>query len=73
MYINLSVCAAIAFHITALILVGLDEQSIRPNTENLLGWKSSYFRMHFKQGRVNIQTDGTGTCVPLSVPISKAE
>lgn len=72
MYINLSVCAAIAFQITALNLEGLDEQSIRPNTENLLGWKSNYFRIYILQGRVHIQTDGTETCVPLSVPISKA-
>jgi hypothetical protein len=72
MYINLSVCAAIAFIITASILVCLDEQSIQPNAENLLGWKSSYFRVHILQGRVHIQTDVTVTCVPLSVPISKA-
>ncbi|MCX6263124.1 MAG: hypothetical protein NTZ47_01095 [Bacteroidetes bacterium] len=73
MYINLSVCAAISFQITALNLDGLDEQSIRPNTENLLGWKSNYFRIYILQGRVHIQIDGTETCVPLSVPISKAE
>lgn len=72
MYINLSVCAAIAFHITASILVCMDKQFIRPNTENLLGWKSNYFRIYILQGRVHIQTDGTETCVPLSVPISKA-
>ena len=73
MYINLSVCAAISFQITALNLDGLDEQSIRPNTENLLGWKSNYFRIYILQGRVHIQIDGTETCVPLSFPISKAE
>ena len=72
MYINLSVCAAIAFIITASILVCLDEHSIQPNTENSLGCKSVYFRVHILQGRVHILTDGTGTCVPLSVPISKA-
>lgn len=72
MYINLSVCAAIAFIISASILVFLDKQSIQPNTENLLGWKSNYFRIYILQGRVHIQTDGTETCVPLSVPISKA-
>ena len=72
MYINLSVCAAIAFQITALNLEGLDEQSIQPNAENSLGYKSVYFRVHILQGRVHIQTDGTETCVPLSVPISKA-
>jgi hypothetical protein len=72
MFINLSVCAAIAYQITALNLEGLDEQSIQPNTENSLGCKSVYFRVHILQGRVHTRTDGTETCVPLSVPISKA-
>ena len=72
MYINLSVCAVNAFIITASILVCLDEHSIQPNTENSLGCKSVYFRVHILHGRVHILTDGTGTCVPLSVPISKA-
>ena len=73
MYINLSVCAAIAFIISASIWVFLDKQSIQPITENLLGWKSNYFRIYILQGRVHIQIDGTETCVPLSFPISKAE
>ena len=73
MYINLLVWNATSFVIAASILVWLYQQSFQPNTENLLGWKSSYFRVHFLQGRVHIQTDVTGTCEPLSVPISKAE
>jgi hypothetical protein len=72
MYINLSVCTSIAFIITGSILVCLDEQSIQSNAENSLGCKSVYFRVHILQGRLHIQTDGTETCVPLSVPISKA-
>jgi len=72
MYINLFVRNVTSFIIAASILVRLDKHFFQPNTEKLLGWKSSYFRMHFIQGRVNIQTYGTGTCVPLSVPISKA-
>ena len=72
MYINLSVCTSIAFIITGSILVCLDEQSIQSNAENSLGCKSVYFRVHILQGRVHTRTDGTETCVPLSVPISKA-
>jgi hypothetical protein len=72
MYINLSVCAVIAFIISASILVCLDKQSIQPNAENSLGCKSVYFREHILQGRFHIQNDGTGTYVPLSVPLSKA-
>jgi hypothetical protein len=72
MYINLLVWNATSFIIAASILVRLDEQSFQPNTENLLGWKSSYFRVHILQGRVHMQTDVTVTFVPLSVPISKA-
>jgi two-component system, NarL family, sensor kinase len=52
--------------------VGLDSHKLKKRSGNTLGWKSIYFRVQVLQGRVHLQSDAAGTCVQISIPISKA-
>jgi signal transduction histidine kinase len=52
--------------------VGFDSGKLKNRSSNTLGWKSIYFRVQVLQGRVHLQSDAAGTCVQISIPISKA-
>lgn len=52
--------------------MGLKTDWLQNFRENTWGWKSIYFRLQVLQGRVHLPSDAAGTCVQLSIPISKA-